>query len=325
MGLCRKLVVWGSVPVFFFAVLPHLLFLLVRTEFTTVQPKDALVFVTGCSSGLGRNYVRSAVAQGYAVLASVRKEKDAAALREEFKGQRVRPILLDITNEEQRVAAVETMKKVAEEWKVQPYALINNAGSGGFGPMEGKDLEETKWTFEVLYHAPIRLANLVRPVFAQYKTGRILFVGSTTDRLGMSLSALYSSAKAAVHTAALVMRNEWAFQGIAVTLLYQGPATTEYMNTNVGDTLCTNKVASKEHADKYCKWQAENMREQDIMPLPSSPMYFLFDAIPQARVAIDHLSSQYPEPEIYTNIPGRLMCYVALLPENLKEHMFRVK
>lgn len=324
MTMCRNLLVWGSVPVFFFAVLP-LLNLLVRTEFGTVQPNNALVLITGCSSGLGREYVRSAVSQGYAVLATVRKEKDAADLRKEFQDQRVRTILLDITNEEQRVAAVETMKELAGEWKVQPYALINNAGAGGFGPVETFGVEDTKWAYDVLYHSPVRLANLVRPVFAHYKTGRIMFVGSTADRLAMPFTGVYASTKAAVHTAALVMRNEWAFQGIAVTYLYQGPATTKYMSTNLNDKSCSNKVATKENAEQYCKWQQENMKEEDFMPPPSSPLFFLFDAAPQAKVAVDHLSSPYPEAELYTNIPGRVMGAISLLPENLREHLFRVK
>ena len=43
-------------------------------------------------------------------------------------GKRVKTVLLDITNEAQRVAAVDAMRAAAKEWNVQPYALINNAG-----------------------------------------------------------------------------------------------------------------------------------------------------------------------------------------------------
>ena len=67
------------------------------------------------------------------------------------------------------------------------------------------------------------------------------------------------------------------------------------------------------------------MKEEDFMPPPSSPMFFLFDAAPQAKVAVDHLSSPYPEAELYTNIPGRVMGAISMLPENLREHLFRVK
>ena len=88
MPIIRTLVTFALIPIVLFVVLPHLLFLATRTEFETVAPQKALVFITGCSSGLGREYLRAAVNRGYAVLASVRKEKDALALREEFKGRR---------------------------------------------------------------------------------------------------------------------------------------------------------------------------------------------------------------------------------------------
>ena len=140
------------------------------------------------------------------------------------------------------------------------------------------------------------------------------------------MAGVYASTKAALHTVALTMRNEWAFKGIAITYLYQGPATTKYMSSAVDDKMCSKGVADKAHAEKYCKWQAENMKEEDFMPAPDAPHFFMFGAAPQAMLAVEHVADRYPLPALLTNFPGRAMVLISdLLPEWLREHMFRVK
>ena len=64
------------------------------------------VVVTGAAKGIGAAIVRRLVADGFHVIAGVRRTEDAQALRGEL-GERVVPALLDITDPDAVAAAAE--------------------------------------------------------------------------------------------------------------------------------------------------------------------------------------------------------------------------
>ena len=64
------------------------------------------VVVTGASKGIGAAIVRQLVADGFRVVAGVRRTEDAEALRGQV-GERVVPALLDITDPDAVAAAAE--------------------------------------------------------------------------------------------------------------------------------------------------------------------------------------------------------------------------
>jgi len=84
-----------------------------------------LVVVTGASTGIGAATARELASRGYHVLAGVRRDVDADALRADG----VEPHILDITDESD-VAAI--AGRVADDPLGRPLrALINNAGHRG--------------------------------------------------------------------------------------------------------------------------------------------------------------------------------------------------
>src|SRR3954470_15452014 len=90
-----------------------------------VRPRSAvreLVVISGASTGIGAATARELAARGFHVLAGVRTDAAAAAIRSEH----VEPILLDIT----RPAHVEDLvRRVVTDPERRPLrALINNAG-----------------------------------------------------------------------------------------------------------------------------------------------------------------------------------------------------
>ena len=129
----------------------------------------------------------------------------------------------------------------------------------------------------------------------------------------MSLASVYTSAKAAIHTAALVLCDEWAIQGIAVTRIYQvsGSATTKCIANNKNDASCS-------------KTEGISMR-RSLCPQP----IVLYSSCstqclePKSPYITSHPPSLH-EPEIYTNFVGRYMIYAAMLREWVRELGFRV-
>lgn len=89
-----------------------------------------IVVVTGASSGIGAATARELAKRGYHVLAGVRRDMDADAIR----AANLEPVMLDITNHAD-VATV--LKRVTEDPKRRPLrALVNNAGIQINAPVE---------------------------------------------------------------------------------------------------------------------------------------------------------------------------------------------
>ncbi len=89
------------------------------------------VLITGASTGIGRATTLHLASTGWTVLAGVRKPDDGDALVADG-GERVAPIVLDVTRPAQIAAAVERV----EEHGGRLDALVNNAGVGYGGPLE---------------------------------------------------------------------------------------------------------------------------------------------------------------------------------------------
>ena len=104
------------------------------------------VVVTGASKGIGAAIVRRLVADGFRVIAGVRRPEDAQALRKEL-GDRVLPALLDITDPDAVAAAVELVGGEAGDRGLA--GLVNNAGIAVAAPLEFLPPAELRRQLEV--------------------------------------------------------------------------------------------------------------------------------------------------------------------------------
>ena len=102
---------------------------------TAVLPKrgkimstQKVILLTGASSGIGYQTAEELAAQGYIVYGATRRV-DAM---EPLKAKGVKPIRLDVTDEESMEEAVATILK--NEGRID--VLVNNAGYGSYGALE---------------------------------------------------------------------------------------------------------------------------------------------------------------------------------------------
>ena len=102
----------------------------------TTTASDAPVwFVTGCSTGLGREFARAALAHGFRVVATARDPLSIADLVKGKEGQAI-ALKLDVADPKAIAAAVHEAERVFGRIDV----LINNAGYGYMAAVEeGED------------------------------------------------------------------------------------------------------------------------------------------------------------------------------------------
>jgi NAD(P)-dependent dehydrogenase (short-subunit alcohol dehydrogenase family) len=117
---------------------------LTSREYPVHNPDDTQgsVFITGCSSGIGRHAALALAKEGYTVFATVRKEVDGMVLSDEWEERTdaspssdgaLHPIVCDVSDASQIQAAretVETWINSTPEGKKRRVlmGIVNNAG-----------------------------------------------------------------------------------------------------------------------------------------------------------------------------------------------------
>ena len=144
------------------------------------------VLITGCSSGYGLATARHFHAQGWSVVATMRKPQDG--LFED--SPRMRVLALDVTRPESIVAALDAAGPVD--------VLVNNAGIGLFGAFEATPMATTRELFETNTFGVMAMTQAVLPAFRERRGGVIVNVTSSATLAPMPLVAVYTASKTAI-------------------------------------------------------------------------------------------------------------------------------
>ena len=188
------------------------------TTSTETQPSE-LVVVTGASTGIGKATAQRLAADGFLVLAGVRREQDATALR----ANNIEPIILDITDEQQ-VAAL--AKRIATDPLGRPLrAVINNAGIAINAPVETVRMTEWRRQFEVGVFGHVAVIQAVLP-FLLKSGGRVINVSSVGGKVAMPSFGPYSGAKFAIEGITDALRREVEQFGVRVVSIIPGAVKT---------------------------------------------------------------------------------------------------
>src|ERR1700748_558901 len=122
--------------------------------------RNELVVITGASTGIGAATARELARRGFHVLAGVRREVDAEALRA-WGFTATDPLILDITVEPDVAALAD---RVARDPLRRPLrALVNNAGIAVNAPVETLPIAQWRQQFEVNLFGQIAMIQALLP------------------------------------------------------------------------------------------------------------------------------------------------------------------
>ncbi|KIL37437.1 hypothetical protein SD71_01940 [Cohnella kolymensis] len=189
-----------------------------------LQEKVALV--TGASSGFGLLTSILLAEKGWVVYAGVRDMARAEELmstaRDGGVHNKVRPVLLDVTKQEQIHEAV---NRVMEQ-SGQIDALLNNAGYAAGGFAEEIPLSLWREQFETNFFGAVAVIQAVLPTMRRQQSGRIVLVSSVSGRIGFPALSPYVASKHALEGLGESLRLELAGLGIQVSIVQPGPYRT---------------------------------------------------------------------------------------------------
>lgn len=198
------------------------------------------VIVTGASTGIGEATALRLRDLGFSVLAGVRREEDAARLRDHgFAAMR-----LDVTVDEQIAAA---RAQVGD----QPLAgLINNAGITCSGPLEFVSVQDMRQQLEVNVIGQLAVTQAFIAGLRAGR-GRIVNVGSIAGLLATPMIGPYVTSKFALEGMTDVLRRELLQQGIDVVMVEPGSIKTPLMSKTTQELERVRRDGSPELALRY--------------------------------------------------------------------------
>jgi NAD(P)-dependent dehydrogenase (short-subunit alcohol dehydrogenase family) len=188
------------------------------------------VLVTGTSSGIGRATALHLAANGIRVFAACRRTSDGAELRQ-AGGERVVPILLDITQDDQIERAVEQIDEATAGAGLD--GLVNNAGIGQSGPVEMASPESLRRIFDINLFGQLAMIRAFLPLLRR-KRGRIVNIGSVGARLAIPFGGALCASKAAFEMFSDSLRMELKAQGIHVAVIQPGAVRTPAVEKTLG-------------------------------------------------------------------------------------------
>jgi len=179
------------------------------------------VFITGASSGFGKETVRLFHEKGWNVVATMRspeKEGELAAL------EGVLVTRLDVTEEASIAAAV----KAAVDAFGGIDVLVNNAGYGALGALEAASEGEIRRQMEVNLFGLIAVTKAVLPQMRRQRSGVIVNISSVGGRITFPFSSLYHATKFAVEGLTEALQYELNPFGIRTKIVEPGGYRTEF-------------------------------------------------------------------------------------------------
>lgn len=180
-------------------------------------------FITGCSTGFGRELARIALERGLRVVATAR---DASKLADLVRGHEdsALSVALDVTNAHQIAESVKT----AEAKFGQIDVLVNNAGYGYFAAVEEGEEDEVRAIFDTNVFGLIEMTKAVLPIMRRQRRGHIVNISSIGGLVGFPGVGYYNATKFAVEGLSEAMSKELEPLGIKVLIVEPGPFRTDW-------------------------------------------------------------------------------------------------
>ena len=173
--------------------------------------------VTGASTGIGRATALRLDADGWDVLAGVRRAEDGERLAA-GASRRLRPVIVDVTDAAGIAAA-------AREAGDRLDGLVNNAGIAVGGPVETIGLDELRHALEVNFVGAVSVTQAMLPALRAAR-GRVVFLSSIGGRVATPFLSPYNASKFAVEAVGDALRVELRRLGVRVSVVAPGSVAT---------------------------------------------------------------------------------------------------
>ena len=213
-------------------------------------------FITGSSTGFGRELAEELLEQGYKVVATARKPESVNDLVTKYP-ETARSVKLDVTKpDEVRAAIAEAVKEFG-----RIDVVVNNAGYGLIGAVEEASIDQIRHQFETNVFGALDVIRAALPQLREQKGGHILNLSSVGGFVGFPSSGHYSATKFALEAYSESLSKEAEHLGIKVTIVEPGAFRTDFNGRSLA--VAENQLQDVYPSTKFfTDWLLENDGKQ---------------------------------------------------------------
>jgi NAD(P)-dependent dehydrogenase (short-subunit alcohol dehydrogenase family) len=200
--------------------------------------------ITGASTGIGAATARELARRGFHVLAGVRRDRDADAIR----GPGIEPLIIDITNPDHIHALASRVHGDPQRRPVR--ALVNNAAIQINVPVEAFAIDEWRRMFEVNLFGHVAVTQALLPALFRSK-GRVVNISSVGGKIAMAAYGPYAGTKFALEAVSDSLRRELAPFGVQVVVVEPGAVRTEMLGRAIATAHELASTMTPEQSQRY--------------------------------------------------------------------------
>ena len=186
-------------------------------------------FITGCSTGFGRELAKHVLERGYRTVVTARNPdevNDLAAIGEALV------LKLDVTDQGEIDAAI----KAAEDKFGRIDVLVNNAGIGYFAAVEESEEDQIRKMFEINVFGLSRMMRAVLPGMRNRRKGSIVNFSSIGGLVSFPATGYYHATKFAVEGLSEALWQEVEPLGIKVMLVEPSGFRTDWAGRSANES-----------------------------------------------------------------------------------------
>ena len=191
-------------------------------------------FITGCSTGFGRELARHTLELGYPTVVTAR---NVSQIEDIAKGHEDNALLLklDVTKPED----IENAVKATLERFGRIDVLVNNAGIGYFASFEESEMEEVRQMFEINVWGLANMTRAVLPTLRKQRSGTVVNISSQGGLVANPAVSFYTATKFAVEALSEALSKEIAPLGLKVLIVEPGPFRTDWAGRSANEAKHT--------------------------------------------------------------------------------------
>ena len=253
------------------------------------------VFLTGCSSGIGRAIANALTARGDEVWGTSRN------IERIQPSPRLHPVALDLSDSNSIAEAFGKALAEAGYFDV----VVNNAGGGHFGPAENLSAETISNQFQLLVLGQIQLMQLALATMRRQGHGLVINVTSLASRLPVPFMAAYNAAKAAMAAFTMSIQLELPDSRVRIVDLQPGDICTDF-----NQAVIRNEAPDPRYEARAAKTWNVVERNMAAAPKPELVARHVLSLIertdPPPRITVGDTFQSKIAPLIFRFLPQRL-------------------
>lgn len=189
-----------------------------------IDLKGKTVFITGASSGIGKECAKIYAKNGVNLILTARRFEKLEELKKELSVFNVNIDIYELDVKER-----DSVKKLIESLNITPHILINNAGlASGLSKMQDGDFEDWDAMIDTNLKGLLNVSRFMIPKMIKENKGHIINIGSIAGHQVYQNGNVYNATKFAVNALNQAMNLDLNGTNIRVSAIDPGAVETEF-------------------------------------------------------------------------------------------------